>query len=72
MPAVTVCAVIVPTGTGGRLSNTVTAMGCWGLVAAPSLAVTLTVALPAATPVMVTIDPVTLTVALLTAEEVAA
>ena len=69
MPAVTVCAGMVPSAVGARLSNTVTEIGCV-TVKPPSLAVTVTVALPAATGLIVTVDPDILAVALPTAEEV--
>ena len=53
---------IVPTATGARLA-TVTAIVCVP-VSLPSLAVTVTVAVPAATGAIETVDPDTLAVAL--------
>ena len=64
----TVIAERVPTVVGARLVVTVTAMVCVALKA-PSLAVTVIVADPAATPVMLTVDPDTLAVAFVSSEE---
>ena len=55
---------------GARFAVTVTAMVCVA-VAAPSLAVTVIVAVPAATPVRLTVEPETLAVALVPSEELA-
>ena len=61
---------MVPTVVGALFACTVTAMVCVA-VAAPSLAVTVTVALPTVLGVIVTVESDTLTAALLAAEEVA-
>ena len=60
-PTVTVCAEIVPTAVGALFGFgfTVTAMVCVALKL-PSLAVTVIVALPAATGVILTVEPETL------------
>ena len=68
VPTATDCAAIEPTACGFWLVTTVTAMVCVA-VNLPSLAVTVIVAAPVATPVMVTFAPETPTVALLVAEE---
>ena len=70
MPTPTVCAEMVLLTVGARFAVTVTAMVCVALKL-PSLAVTVIVALPAAAPVMLTVDPDTRTVALLIADELA-
>ena len=64
-PTVTVCAEIEPTAVGALfgLGLTVTEMVCVALSLLGSVAVTVIVALPAATGVMVTVDPDTLAVA---------
>ena len=64
LPTVTVCAEIVPTAVGARLGCglTVTEMVCFTLVLFLPVAVTVIVAVPAATGVMVTVDPGTPTV----------
>ena len=71
-PTVIVCAEIVPTAVGARFGCgfTVTAMVCVA-VRLPSLAVTVIVAEPAATGVMLTLDPETLAVAFAPSEELA-
>ena len=68
---VTTCAGMVPFATGFWFATTVTVKVCVALVLLGSVAFTVMVAGPAATGVMVTVAPDTLTVALLTAEEVA-
>ena len=55
---------------GARLVPTVT-VNVWSTFKLPSLAVTVIVDEPAATPLMLTVDPDTLTVALLVALELA-
>ena len=74
-PTVTVCADIVPTAVGARFgcvaAFTVTEMVCVALALLGSVAVTVIVALPAATGVILTLEPETLAVALLTSEELA-
>ena len=70
LPVVNVCAEIVPDFTGALFVCTVTAMVCVA-VRAPSLAVTVMVADPAATPVTLTVDPDTVTVAFVLSEELA-
>ena len=73
LPTVTVCAEIDPTAVGARLACafTVTEMVCVALKPSGSEAVTVIVALPAATGVMLTVEPETLAVALLLSEEAA-
>ena len=61
LSVVSVTSEIVPTAVGARL-GTVTAMVCWA-VRLPSLAVTVTVAVPFATGVILTVPPDTLAVA---------
>ena len=72
-PTVTVCPEMEPTAVGGRFACafTVTEMVCVALALLGSVAVTVIVALPAATGVMLTLEPETLAVALLTSEELA-
>ena len=70
VPTPSVIAEMVPTVVGARLVVTVTAMVCVALKA-PSLAVTVMVAEPAATPLMLTVDPDTLAVAFELSEELA-
>ena len=71
-PTVTVCAEIVPTAVGARFACafTVTEILCVAL-RLPSLAVTVIVALPAATGVIVTVELDTLTVAFALSEVLA-
>ena len=71
LPTVTVCAEIEPTAVGALfgLGFTVTEMVCVALALLGSDAVTVTVAEPAATGLMLTLDPETLAVALPTSEE---
>ena len=63
LPTVTVCAEMEPTAVGARFvcvaAFTVTEM-VWVALKLPSLAVTVIVALPAATGVMLTLEPETL------------
>ena len=70
-PTVTVCPEIVPTAIGALfgLGLIVTEMVCVALNPSGSEAVTVTVALPAATGVMVTLEPETLAVAFAPSEE---
>ena len=72
-PTVTVCAEMEPTAVGALfgLGLTVTEMVCVALALLGSEAVTVIVALPAATGVMVTVESETLAVALPTSEELA-
>ena len=72
LPTVTVWEAIDPTAVGARLACafTVTEMLCVA-VKLPSLAVTVTVALPAAMALILTVEPDTLTAALLLSEEAA-
>ena len=67
--AVIVCAGMAPADVGARF--TVTAMVCVALEPCPSSAVTVIVAVPPATGVIVTVAPDTPTVALLVAAELA-
>ena len=72
-PTVTVCADIVPTAVGARFvcvaAFTVTEMVWVALSLLGSVAVTVIVALPAATGVILTLEPETLAVALALSEE---
>ena len=72
-PTVTVCADIVPTAVGARFgcvaAFTVTEMVWVALSLLGSEAVTVIVALPAATGLMLTVEPETLAVALALSEE---
>ena len=74
-PTVTVCADIVPTAVGARFgcvaAFTVTEIVCVALSLLGSVAVTVIVAEPSATGVIVTVDPDTLAVALALSEELA-
>ena len=69
-PTVTVCAEMEPTAVGALFGfgSTVTAMVCVALKL-PSLAVTVIVVLPAATGVILTLEPDTLAVAFAPSEE---
>ena len=68
----TVSASIVPSGTGSWLAGTTVTSNVWVAESPPgSVAVTVTVALPAATPATVTSAPETLTVANASSEEAA-
>ena len=75
LPTVTVCAEMEPTAVGARFgcvaAFTVTEMVCVALSLLGSVAVTVIVALPAATGLMLTVDPDTLAVALALSEELA-
>ena len=66
----TVCAEIEPTAVGAVFASIV-AVKVWATVNLLSLAVTVIVDVPSATPVMLTVDPDTLTVALVLSEELA-
>ena len=72
-PTVTVCAEMEPTDVGALfgLGLTVTEMVCVALALLGSVAVTVIVALPAATGLMLTLEPETLAVALALSEELA-
>ena len=73
LPTVTVCAEMEPTAVGALfgLGLTVTEMVCVALNPSGSEAVTVTVALPWDTGLMVTVEPDTLAVALALSEELA-
>ena len=69
-PAPKLPAGMLPTAVGARLAVTVT-VNVWAKLNRPSLAVTATVPLPVATPVIFTVDPDALAVTLLAVSELA-
>ena len=73
LPTVTVCDEIEPTAVGARFgwvaAFTVTEMVCVALSLLGSVAVTVIVALPAATGVILTLEPETVAVAFVPSEE---